>query len=102
MNNVLSLPLKIFAKSATCPCADELLAFSQLVLQPERAELIDAHLEECDFCRAELQLLERFPCQPEAVPVEEIPPSLRALAESILRNPQRAFRPPESRRVISH
>jgi hypothetical protein len=27
---------------------------------------------------------------------------LRALAESILRNPQRALRPLESRRVINH
>ena len=87
----LSLPLNVFAKSATCPCATDLLTFSQHMLQPRRAELIEEHLDECDFCRAELQLLERFPCPPEAVPVGEIPPGLRALAESILQNLQRPF-----------
>jgi len=88
MINLLSLPLNIFAKSTSCPSAERLLAFSKSLLAPTQLQLIAGHLEECDFCRAELQLLERFPCEPEAITIAEMPPSLRALAESILRNPQ--------------
>jgi hypothetical protein len=86
---VRSLPLNIFAKSASCPSAETLLTFSKSQLAPGQTQLVDAHLERCDFCRAELHMLERFPCEPEAVRVPEMPPSLRVLAESILGNPRR-------------
>ena len=104
MINLLSLPLDIFAKSASCPCANELLAFLQLRLQPRQTELIEAHLNQCDFCRAELHLLERFPCEPEAVAVAELPASLRVLAESILCKPPADQPHPlhESRRAPNH
>ena len=88
----LLLPLKVFAKSAACPSAEGLLAFSRSQLEVGRIEFIASHLEQCDFCRAELQLLERFPGKPEVVTFAEIPASLRRLAESILRNPDRTQR----------
>lgn len=88
-----SLPLNIFAKSATCPSAEGLLAFSKSVIAPAQTQLVAAHLDECDFCRAELQLLESFPCKPEAVAVAEMPPSVRLLAESILSNLRRTSPP---------
>jgi hypothetical protein len=47
-------------------------------------------LEECEFCRAEIQLLERFPLQRESVRFTQIPPELRALAESVLGKPATA------------
>jgi hypothetical protein len=83
MINLLSLPLNIFAKSTSCPSAERLLAFSKSPLAPTQRQLIARHLEECDFCRAELQLLERFPCKAEATVLAEMPASLRVLAESI-------------------
>jgi hypothetical protein len=96
-----SLPLNLFAKSAICPSAERLLAFSKSLLGLGEAQLVGAHLDQCDFCSAELQLLERFPCKPEAIPVPEMPPGLRLLAESILGNPQRIrSRPLEWHRVI--
>jgi hypothetical protein len=98
-----SLPLNIFAKSAACPSAEELLAFSKSLLSLAPNRLVRAHLEECDFCCAELQLLERYPATSEAVPLAEMPPNLRLLAESILGN-SRGFPPRflESGRAINH
>ena len=88
-----SLELNIFAKSVTCPSAEGLLAFSQAVLAPAQTRFVAAHLDECDFCGAELQLLEKYPGKPEAVPVAEIPPGLRLLAESILAYPATTLPP---------
>jgi len=104
MIKLRSLQLNIFGKSATCPSAEGLLAFSRAVLTPAQTQLVAVHLEECDFCGAELQLLERYPCRAEAVPAVEIPPGLRLLAESILGSPT-TTRPPclgESWREINH
>lgn len=99
-----SLPVDTFAKSATCPAAEELLAFSKSLLPLAQNRLVRTHLEECDFCRAELQLLERYPGRPESVPLAEMPPSLRLLAELILGNTVRTFprRLLESWRATNH
>jgi hypothetical protein len=103
MIDLISLPVKVFAKSATCPSSEKLLAFAKSQL-PSQTEFIVSHLEYCDFCRAELQLLKRFPARPEIIAEGEIPASLRTLAESILRTthnsqPLRSF---PGERGISH
>lgn len=102
MIELLSLPLSVFAKSAACPPADNLLSFSKSLLSTEQNRSIAAHLEDCDFCRAELQLLERFPGTSEAIAVGEMPRTLRVLAESILGNPHRLSRSLGSPRALSH
>lgn len=79
-----SLPLNVFGKSAACPSSHALLTFTRSQCGPVRREFIAGHLEQCEFCRAELQLLNRFPEQPEQVRLTEIPPKLRALAQSVL------------------
>ena len=89
MISLLSLPLHIFAKAASCPSAEVLLTFSKSSLVPAETQLVVAHLNHCDFCRAELQLLKKFPGKPEVVAVVDIPQSLRVFAESILGNRQR-------------
>ena len=101
---VHSLPLNIFSKSAACPSAQELLAFAKSLLPVRHNHAVATHLQECDFCRAELQLLERHPSTSEAVPVAEMPQSLRVLAESILGNPRSTLLPRlrEPARVINH
>jgi hypothetical protein len=82
-----SLPLNVFGKSAACPASQALLDFARSRTSAIRRELIACHLRRCEFCRAELQLLQRFPSAPEQVKFAEIPPSLRALAESMLGKP---------------
>jgi hypothetical protein len=98
MTSDLSLPLHIFAKAASCPSADVLLTFSKSSLVTAQTQLVVAHLNHCDFCRAELQLLKKFPCKPEVVAVVEMPQSLRLFAESILGNCQKI---PSSRSLKS-
>jgi len=88
MIDLAPLPLKVFAKLATCPSSEKLLAFSKSPLA-SRTEIV-SHLSDCDFCRAELQLLRRFPATAEKITAGEIPPSLRTFAESILRRPHRS------------
>ena len=103
MIDLISLSVNVFAKSVTCPSSEKLLAFSTSQA-PTQKEFIVAHLEYCDFCRAELQLLKRFPATPEMIVAVEIPPSLRTLAESILRttNTSRPLRSFPGDRAISH
>ena len=81
----LSLPLNVFGKSADCPSSQALLAFRCSRTTAETT-FVESHLEQCEFCRAEIQLLEFCPGEPESVSVMEIPPHLRTLAESILRS----------------
>ena len=80
------LPLTIFRKSAACPSSETLLAYRQSGLPCTPREWIELHLAGCDFCRAELQLLNRYRYVRERVTVGEIPPKLRKLAASVLGN----------------
>ena len=82
--NVFSLPLNVFRKSAICPCSEDLLAFTQAKLNVACRSLIEAHLSHCDFCHAELQLLERHRPPPERIAVTQIPIDLKHLAEYVL------------------
>jgi len=104
MIDLLSLPLKVFAKSATCPSAEALLGFAESRQPSRRTELIASHLTECDFCRAELHLLERFPSKAEPIVIAEMPANLRVLAESILGQPHRTSpaRPFQSPHAMNH
>ena len=46
---------------------------------------VASHLDECDFCGAELQLLTRHaPAEQEEYQLSDMPPHLRWLAESLL------------------
>lgn len=84
MANVFSLPLNVFRKSAICPSSENLLAFTRNRLNLARQSLVEAHLSHCEFCRAELQLLERHRPQPETIAVTHIPINLKQLAEYVL------------------
>lgn len=78
------LPVSIFCKSIGCPSSETLLAYRQSILRHVREDWVEKHLATCDFCRAELQLLNRYPCVPERVTIGEVPAELRELAESVL------------------
>jgi hypothetical protein len=74
-----------FCKQASCPSAETLLSYQTCGLAIEREASVARHLESCDFCCAELQLLAECPqaddCETQ---VTEIPLSLRRLAEELL------------------
>ena len=73
-----------FRKRATCPSSQTLLAYRTSALA-ERMLWITAHLDECDFCGAEFQLLaEHVPAEEEECRLVEMPASLRCLAQSLL------------------
>jgi len=99
VTKIISLPLNVFRKSATCPRSEDLLALTQSKLSFSRQALIEAHLEHCEFCRAELQLLGRYRPQSEVTTASEIPLSLRQLAEYLL--PKRPFTATPGRRRLN-
>ncbi len=79
-----------FRKLKTCPSAETLLLYRDTGLALERQKKIAAHLNSCDFCGAEMQLLSRHRRLPKcAVPVKaiEMPLSLRRLAEDLIGEP---------------
>jgi hypothetical protein len=75
-----------FCKRATCPASETLLAYRTCGLAAERMVWVSTHLDECDFCGAELQLLTKHapPEQVEECALVDIPLNLRWLAESLL------------------
>lgn len=74
-----------FCKRATCPSSEALLAYRTCGLAAERMVWVASHLDECDFCGAELQLLtEHAQPEEEVCALADMPPNLRWLAESLL------------------
>lgn len=80
------LPLNVFRKSALCPASQTLLDYRRVHLTLGETALVKAHLAECEFCCAELQLLNRYRYRAENSVIGEIPAALRRLAEMVLSN----------------
>jgi hypothetical protein len=78
-----------FRKLRTCPQTDTLLTFCQGARTAARAGRVAEHVESCDFCGAEVQLLSRHAPTTDALPCTALtlPPHLRRLAENILAEP---------------
>ena len=74
-----------FRKTATCPASATLLSLLCNNLPAEAAKSITEHLEECDFCGAELRLLVHHQPSTDPLSTPDIPLELRILAESILK-----------------
>lgn len=78
-----------FGKTKSCPPSEALARYAECAPGGERLDSIGTHLCACDFCRAEAQLLTRFP--PAASPVSpadrEMPAALRLLAEELMHEP---------------
>jgi hypothetical protein len=74
-----------FRKLRTCPRTETLLTFSAGGAVGRVAE----HVEECDFCGAQVQLLSRHAPPAAALPFAALalPEPLRRLAEDILAEP---------------
>jgi hypothetical protein len=85
-----------FTKQAACPSSGALLDYRLNRLAPEMSTLVKWHLNDCDFCWAEVQMLGHHSTHPkgEAKP-PAIPVNLRVLAEALLRN--KSLAPQEKR-----
>ena len=73
-----------FRKTAACPASKTLLAFRAKSLSARTATRVKEHLEDCDFCSAELPLLAHHKAGRKGLKTPEMPMNLRILAESIL------------------
>jgi hypothetical protein len=75
-----------FRKLRTCPRTETLLVFSAGDCGVGR---VAEHVEACDFCGAEIQLLSRHAPPAEGLPLaaHAMPAPLRRLAEDILAEP---------------
>lgn len=74
-----------FKKTAACPASATLLSFRCNNLPADAATTVREHLEQCDFCSAELPLLAHHQPVTGSQRTPDIPMDLRILAESILK-----------------
>src|SRR6266853_4087896 len=76
-----------FTKQAACPSSKALLDYRLNRLVAEMSTLGKWHLEGCDFCWAEVQMLGHHRTHPKGeVKPPAIPVNLRVLAEALLRS----------------
>lgn len=79
------LRTNMYCKSASCPSSENVLAYVTCGLATDQRNLVAVHLDECDFCGAEFQLLsEHVPFEERECPLVEMPSNLRFLAQSLL------------------
>jgi len=100
--NMASAFATLFHKKVGCPSSQSLLEYVQSGLASSRARHIEAHLADCDFCNAELQLLNRYQKPKDECSSPEMPQHIRRLAERLLHNSAVALHPlqlAENRRI---
>jgi hypothetical protein len=85
------LKMITFCKSLTCPSSQSLLAFQKGEVSILEKNDIQYHLDECEFCSAEVEFYEHNPQSDEVVSSSEIPISLYQLAEALLGNSNKDF-----------
>jgi len=74
----------LFNKKVGCPSSQDLLDYDHAHLVSAHSLHIEAHLADCDFCNAELQLLNRHRNAQDEYSFAEMPLQLRGLAERLL------------------
>ncbi len=80
-----------FCKSVNCPTSQELLSFQNKETAVKEADAIEAHLNLCEFCVAEVEFYANYPQAEEPCVTVEIPIPLYQLAEALLNNNQKHF-----------
>lgn len=78
-----------FRKLRTCPQTETLLTFCRGAWAAARGGRVAEHVESCDFCGAEVQMLSRHAPTADALPLDAraLPEHLRRLAEDVLSEP---------------
>lgn len=76
-----------FRKRRACPSSEMLIDHARRSLDGARRDPLARHLDSCDFCGAEMQMLSRFPPPANALPfvATDLPEPLRRLATDVLR-----------------
>ncbi len=74
-----------FLKTAACPTSATLLSLRGNTLSKKAVKRVSEHLESCDFCNAERQLLTHHRATRKGFKAPEIPINLRILAEALIR-----------------
>lgn len=78
------LGIAAFCKRISCPPAEMLLTYRSGSLSKAAQKKVSTHLAECEFCGAELQLLNKCPPEVEERQTCEIPPHLKRLYEEMI------------------
>lgn len=86
-----SSSIRLFCKTAECPSSEALLDYSRSLMPPMMPIFIEEHLVSCDFCGAEVQLLSRYPDEPDGYAFARMPEHLRRLAEDLLKGSSLPF-----------
>jgi hypothetical protein len=81
----------LFNKKVGCPSSQDLLDYDQACLASAHSLRIEVHLAYCDFCSAELQLLNRYQNTQDEYSFAEMPSQLRGLDERILHGDATSF-----------
>ena len=84
---MVSTSVGSFTKQPACPSSRLLLDYRSSKLAPELTKLVNWHLEECDFCWAEMKLLVHHTLRKRATEeprAPAMPVNLRVLAEALL------------------
>jgi hypothetical protein len=76
--------VSVFRKQTGCPSAEMLLCYRSDELSDAQRRRVMSHLDVCEFCEAEFQLLSECPAIEEECPLAEMPLNLRCLAEALL------------------
>jgi hypothetical protein len=75
----------LFCKTVRCPTSQALLEYCGSFMSPGEQARVKRHLESCDFCNAELQLLTCCQTEAEEYSFVEMPAPIRRLAEDLLK-----------------
>jgi hypothetical protein len=90
-DNMFSIKMVTFCKSANCTSSQNLLRFQNNEAPDKDARQIRAHLAVCEFCAAEVEFYAHYPQSDEKVSEVEIPLPLYELAEALLSNRHKDF-----------
>ena len=89
--DMFSLKMVTFCKSANCPSSQKLLSFQNGDVPEKEAQRIGKHLTTCEFCLAEMEFYSHYPQAEEKIAEVEIPMPLYELAEALLSNRHKDF-----------
>ena len=89
--DMFSLKMITFCKSANCPSSQRLLSFQNGEVPEKDARRIRKHLTACEFCLSEIEFYSHYPQAEEKIAEVEIPMPLFELAEALLSNKHKDF-----------
>lgn len=90
-DNMFSIKMVTFCKSANCPSSQKLLSFQNGETTKTDSQKIREHLSGCEFCAAEVEFYAHYPQSEETIVEVDIPLPLYELAEALLSNKHKEY-----------